>query len=191
MSCSPGQGQIAGRKLCSWYSFKRYWIQWRHLSRELLKHLQTLQNGSKIVIKITHHKVYKPEFESTRWEMQMPLIPTVIMFTSLVYFHALLTFGDSALIKSAATISCECGAMLPADVILLYLFTQSYLIRLCERCVCEFLCVYCIFFYPLWGSKMMHINWLLFSFFFIHHKARQSVWITYEAAQFTISHRGK
>lgn len=55
---------------------------------------------------------------------KMPLILTVIIFMLLVYFHALVRFDDSMLIKSAAPISCECGAVLPANVILFYLFTQ-------------------------------------------------------------------
>lgn len=54
----------------------------------------------------------------------MVLIPTAIIFMLLVYFHALVRFDDSMLIKSAAPISCECGAVLPANVILFYLFTQ-------------------------------------------------------------------
>lgn len=54
----------------------------------------------------------------------MSVIPTIIISTLLVYFHALVTFDDSVLIKSAAIISCECAARRPANVILFYLFTR-------------------------------------------------------------------
>lgn len=83
-----------------------------------------LQHRGKIVISISQGIIFK-EFESVRWKMQMSLIPTVIIFTLLVYFYALLTFNDdSVLIKSAAIISCECAVRQPADVTLVYLFKQ-------------------------------------------------------------------
>lgn len=70
--------------------------------------------------------------EPIRLEMQMPLIPTVIIFTLLVYFYvlnaALLTFDDSVFIKqlpkSLAIISCEYAARHVANVVVFYLFTQ-------------------------------------------------------------------
>lgn len=64
--------------------------------------------------------------------MQMALIPTVIIFILMVYFHAPLTLDDSTLIKSAATVPSERSAEHPANVILFFLFT---VIGLDDRCV--------------------------------------------------------
>lgn len=68
-----------------------------------------------------HDKADKADLELIVWEMQMPVIPTVIIF--MLCFHALLTFADCRLITSAV-ISFENGAMTPANVILFYLFTE-------------------------------------------------------------------
>lgn len=64
--------------------------------------------------------------------MQMALIPTVIIFILMVYFHGLLTLDDSTLIKSAATVPSERCAEHQANVILFFLFT---VIGLDDRCV--------------------------------------------------------
>lgn len=50
--------------------------------------------------------------------MQSPVI------IYMLDFHALVIFDDSTLIKSDASLSCECSAACPANVILFYIFTQ-------------------------------------------------------------------
>lgn len=56
------------------------------------------------------------------WGMELHVIPAVIIF--VLNFHTLVTFDDSRLIKSDATLSCERGAACLANMILFCLFTQ-------------------------------------------------------------------